>query len=354
MRVAVVGLGAVGEACAHALTASEVTRSLVLLNRTEGVAPAIAADLRQARAWGRPLDTEVGSLNDWAKLQRCDLLVLTLGARLRGDQARSELARSTASLLRGSEEQPGFLQSLRRLLDSDAASAPLVLVVSNPVEATVTWLASETSWPEHRMFGLGTTVESARYSGFLGQELNVDAGSVWVDIIGEHGSRFAPLDDGRLRKMFPERKIDSALRFAEDETRNAARTIRALSEGLGKQRAGKAAAQLKAAMEGKVAEKDLDLIMAELERELQWSLAPPATRYAIAASVNIVAKAVREDLNQVLTVSALPPSALVQPRVALALPFQVGRAGVGDCLLQHAPDVLGEAAGAIQEQVSSM
>ena len=87
MRIAVVGLGAVGEAvgeaCAHALTASEVVRSLVLLNRTEGVAPAIAADLQQARAWGRPLETEVGSPTDWAKLKGCDLIVLTLGARLK-------------------------------------------------------------------------------------------------------------------------------------------------------------------------------------------------------------------------------------------------------------------------------
>ena len=175
-----------------------------------------------------------------------------------------------------------------------------------------------------------------------------------MDIIGEHGKRFVPLDTTRLRRMFPANKIEAALEFAEQETRDAARTIRALSEGLGKERASMAAARLKAALQGKVSEPTLELITSELERDLRWSLAPPATRYAIAASVNAVAKAVRENLNQVLTVSALPPAGVVEPSVALALPFIVGGAGLGACLLQEAPAVVGEAAQAVHQQVSSM
>jgi len=177
---------------------------------------------------------------------------------------------------------------------------------------------------------------------------------VWMDIIGEHGKRFAPLDDARLRKMFPSKKIEAALKSAEQETRDAAQTIRALSEGLGKEKAAQAAARLKEAVGDKVAKQDLDVIATALQEDLQWSLAPPATRYAIAASVNMVATAVREDLNQVLTVSALAPDDLVAPRVALALPFVVGRAGVGECLLQAPPGIVQEAAQAIDKQVTSM
>ena len=264
------------------------------------------------------------------------------------------MAKSTASLLRGDEGHPGFLRSLKELLADDEKAAPIVLVVSNPVEATVTWLFNETGWPRERMCGLGTTVESARYSGFLAQELNVDAGSVWMDIIGEHGKRFATLDDARLRKMFPAKKIEAALKFAEQETRDAARTIRAFSEGLGKKRAAQAAVRLKRAVGDKVAEQDLEVVMAALLEDLQWSLAPPATRYAIAASANMVATAVRGDLNQVLTVSVLPPDSLVTPRVALALPFVVGRSGLGDCLLRDVPAIVQEAAQAIDKQVTSM
>ncbi len=182
----------------------------------------------------------------------------------------------------------------------------------------------------------------------------VDAGSVWMDIIGEHGKRFAPLDVTRLRKMFPAKKIEAALKFAEQETRDAARTIRALSEGLGKERAAKAVARLKEAVQSKVADEDLEVVTTALQEDLQWSLAPPATRYTIAASAHMVARAVREDLNQVLTVSALPPDELVAPHVALALPFVVGKAGLGECLLQEVPDVVQEAAEAIQNQVTAM
>ncbi|MFC1611156.1 hypothetical protein ACFL6C_09365 [Myxococcota bacterium] len=355
MRIAIVGLGAVGEACAHALTASEVARSLVLLNRTENVAPAIAADLRQARAWGRPLDTEVGSLDDWTLLQGCDLLLLTMGARLRGDQDRSAIAVSTASLIRGNEECPGFLQGLKQLRESqDEDSVPIVLVISNPVEATVTWLLEQTEWPRHRMFGLGTTVESARFSGFLAQELDVDAGSVWVDVVGEHGKRFVPLDVSRLQAMFPKDKIEMALDLAKQETLGAAQTIRAFSEELGKRRAASVVEAIRQGLDGRLSGGDLDAVADWLADDLQWRLAPPATRYAIAASANVVVRAVREDLNQVLTVSALPPPGLFEPQVALALPFVVGRAGLGDCLIQKMPAVGQEAAEAISAQVSSM
>jgi hypothetical protein len=53
-------------------------------------------------------------------------------------------------------------------------------------------------------------------------------------------------------------------------------------------------------------------------------------------------------------VSALPPDELVAPHVALALPFVVGRTGLGECLLQEVPDVVQKAAEAIQEQVTAM
>ena len=355
MRIAVVGLGAVGEACAHALTASEVARSLVLLNRTDNVAPAIAADLRQARAWGRPLDTEVGALTDWPLLRGCDLIVLTIGARLRGEQLRSEMAASTASLLQGHDEDVGFLDSLRRLKwDAGEHEVPLVLVISNPVEATVTWLARQTGWPRQRMFGLGTTVESARFSGFLAEELDVDARSVWVDIIGEHAELFAPLDVSRLKAMFRRGRIEKALRAADQETRFAAGTIRALSENLGDQRAAGVAGELRRAMKDHVEPEALDAICMWLKEDLCWRLAPPATRYAIAASANMVARAIRDNLGQILTVSAFPPARLGLPEVALSLPFVVGKEGLGECLIDRVPKVVKEAAAGIREQVSRM
>lgn len=357
MRIAVVGLGAVGEACALTLTVSEVARSLVLLNRSENVAPAIAADLRQARAWGQPLDTEVGALTDWQLLHGCDLILLTLGTRLKGDQKRSEMAASTASLLRGrgEEKEKGFLRSLRKLKEAAGEhEVPLVLVISNPVEATVSWLVQQTGWPRQRMFGLGTTVESARFSGFLAEELDVDAHSVWVDIVGEHAELFEPLDVSRLMSMFPQGKIKKALLAAEQETRYAAKTIRTLSEKLGDKRAAKVAEDLREAMKDQMEPEALDTICTWLHEDLRRRLAPPATRYAIAASANRVARAIRENLSQVLTVSAFPTARLGLPDVALALPFVVGREGLGECLIDKVPEVVKEAAKGIQEQISRM
>lgn len=82
MKVAIVGVGSVGETCAHALVASDVASELVLLNRTVETAVAIERDLRQARAWRGNLVTESGPIDNLEPVLGCDLVVLTLGPRL--------------------------------------------------------------------------------------------------------------------------------------------------------------------------------------------------------------------------------------------------------------------------------
>ncbi len=55
MRVAVIGVGAVGEACAHLLVSRGTARSLILANRNVDAADAVRMDLEQSRSWTTPL-----------------------------------------------------------------------------------------------------------------------------------------------------------------------------------------------------------------------------------------------------------------------------------------------------------
>ena len=76
MRLAIIGLGAVGEATAHAAVSSGLARVLVLMNRGQEVVQVAKRDLEQSRAWAAPLETLVGRHNSGRLLKGCDAAVL--------------------------------------------------------------------------------------------------------------------------------------------------------------------------------------------------------------------------------------------------------------------------------------
>jgi L-lactate dehydrogenase len=354
MRVAIVGLGAVGEACAHLLTSRGTARSLVLANRTIETADAVRIDLEQSRSWSVPLSAR--SVTPWQRgaFQGCDVIVLTVGPRLRGSETRAQKAQETAKFLVGKPGQ-SITEALTRHVDAErqgASSEPksVLLVVTNPVEATMTWLAETTSWERRRIIGLGTTVDTARFSRFLADKLNVDASSVWTEIVGEHG----PLIDVRDRQSLQQRATELGAGSLDvddllEQTRSTAAAIRRLSEAVGRRRASRLVAQF-----GNKTSLSMQ-VQAELVDALSTELSPPATRFAIAAAVVAVVEAIASDRGQILPVSGFPIPALGKlPDVAVAMPFVVGRAGLVARGLDTPSKILATAAKSIAEQVEDM
>jgi len=232
----------------------------------------------------------------------------------------------------------GVVERLREVAGSETA----VLVVSNPVELMVTWLQEETGISSSRLFGLGTTVESARLSQHLAGRLDVDADSVWVHVLGEHGPQFVLPDSGRLGSLESPEALTRGLEHARLRTLEDAKSIRGISEEIGRRKAQDSRRRFA----GQWPEAP-DEALQQLEDELSRQLAPPATRFAIAAAVVEVARAVRNDADRVMTLSALRPASLDLPEVALSLPFAVRRSGLGRCVLHTVPAGLAEVANAL-------
>ena len=61
------------------------------------------------------------------------------------------------------------------------------MIVANPVDILTQVAVKLSGFPENRVFGSGTTLDSARLKYLLGEHLQVDARSVHAWIIGEHG-----------------------------------------------------------------------------------------------------------------------------------------------------------------------
>jgi L-lactate dehydrogenase len=345
MRIAILGLGAVGEACAHLLVSRGTARSLVLANRSLGIAEAIRMDLEQSRAWAAPLSAR--TVEPWrpGAFEGCDAVILTAGPRLRGSESRADKARQTAELIRG---RPGS-----SILDALAACRrqvpPILVVVTNPVEATVTWLAEATGWPRNRILGLGTTVETARFSRFLADHLNVDATSVWTEIIGEHGPQIEIRDADAFKRRVHELRGTVDGDDLLKRTVEAAADIRALSEIAGSVAATRVIEGLRQSLGDRIGSEVLEAVRERLSAEL----CPPATRFAIAAAVVEVIDAIGNDRGRVLPVSCVC-DAPYAPGVALALPCPIGAAGILDPPSIPDSELLRAAAASIEAQVRAM
>lgn len=171
--VGVVGTGAVGQAVGGALAASGLCERILVTARTAEQAAALADDLDDMRtALGsptRPIPAEVADLKEAAAVVIAVRARFTntssRDVRMGGAQANAPLVRDLAGQLAG---YPGT-----------------VLMVTNPVDLLAR-LFAETSGSQ-RVFGIGSSLDTARYRLTLARELGVPVNAVSGHVIGEHG-----------------------------------------------------------------------------------------------------------------------------------------------------------------------
>src|SRR5262245_33078569 len=176
MKVGVVGSGLVGSTAAYALLMRGVGREIVLVDKNEARAAAEADDIRHAVPFAHPLEVRSG---DYADLAGCRVVVLCAGVGQKPGESRLHLLRRNEAVFR--EVVPAVLKH---------APEAVLVVATNPVDV-MTHLAcrfaAECGVPASRVFGSGTTLDTARFRSLLGKHCSVDSHHVHAYVIGEHG-----------------------------------------------------------------------------------------------------------------------------------------------------------------------
>jgi L-lactate dehydrogenase len=176
MKVGVVGSGLVGSTAAYALVMRGVGREVVLVDKNEGRAVAEADDIRHAVPFAHPLEVHAGN---YAALTGCKAVVLCAGVGQKPGETRLQLLRRNAAVFR--EVVPAVLKH---------APEAVVIVATNPVDVMThlaTRFANEAGVPPGRVFGSGTTLDTARFRTLLGTHCGVDPHHVHGYVVGEHG-----------------------------------------------------------------------------------------------------------------------------------------------------------------------
>lgn len=286
-KIGIVGSGFVGSAAAYAMVMSGVGREIVLVDLNRKRAEAEANDISHAVPFAHPMAVTAG---DYSDLAGSRVVVITAGVNQRPGETRLELLERNAAV---------FQQVVPAVLEH--AKDAVLVVATNPVDVTThltAHLVASFSKAPGRVFGSGTTLDTARFRALLGRRLGVDAHHVHAYVLGEHGDSEVlawsqvtvagmPLDEFCARRHIrftrkDREEIDSGVR-------RAAYTI----------------------IEGK-----------------------GATYYGIGSALARIADAVIADERTILTVCAPTPEVAGVMDVTLALPRLVGGHGVLDTFEQ--------------------
>jgi L-lactate dehydrogenase len=176
MKIGIVGCGMVGSASAYALVMRGVGREIVLVDLNRARAEAEANDISHAVPFAHPLTVRAG---DYPDLSGARAVVIAGGVAQKPGETRLELLQRNAHVFR--QIVPSVLR---------AAPEAVLLIVTNPVDIMThlaAHFAAELGVPHTRVFGSGTTLDTARFRALLGRHFDVDPQYVHAYVIGEHG-----------------------------------------------------------------------------------------------------------------------------------------------------------------------
>jgi L-lactate dehydrogenase len=179
-RVVLIGTGAVGCSYAYSLINQGVAEELVLIDVNEAKAEGEAMDLNHGMPFApSPLKVWSGSYQD---CESADLVVITTGLAQKPGETRLQLVEKNTKI---------FKQIVKNIMDSGFDG--IFLVATNPVDILTYVTMKESGLPKERVIGSGTVLDTARLRFALSQNFNVDTRNVHAYIIGEHGDTELPV-----------------------------------------------------------------------------------------------------------------------------------------------------------------
>src|SRR5262245_49519646 len=281
MKVGVVGSGLVGSTAAYALVMRGVGREIVLVDKNEVRAAAEADDIRHAVPFAHALEVRAGNCAD---LAGCRAVVVCAGVGQKPGETRLQLLRRNAAVFR--EVVPSVLKH---------APDAVIIVATNPVDV-MTHLAArfagEIGVAAGRVFGSGTTLDTARFRSLLGAHCGVDPHHVHGHVVGEHGDSevltwsLATIAGMPLEAFAMLRRVEFSDRVCQEIDRKVRGAAYTIIGGKG------------------------------------------ATYYGIGSALARITDAILHDQRSVLTVCAPTSDVLGIKDVTLALPRLVGGSGV--------------------------
>lgn len=214
-KVVLVGCGNVGMSYAYALLNQRTNvNELVLIDIDKDRVEGEVMDLNHCLAFApSKIDIKSGEYSDCGD---ATLVVIAAGANQKPGETRMDLINKNSKI---------FKSIVTPIVESGFNG--VFLVATNPLDVMtyLTWKYS--GFETNKVFGTGTSLDTARLKYLVGSKLNVNPKSVHAYVIGEHGdSEFVPWSNADIALQDIEGFIEKdELEEIEKEVKNAAYEI---------------------------------------------------------------------------------------------------------------------------------
>lgn len=172
-KAAMVGCGFVGSASVFALMQSGLFSEIVMIDADENKAEGEAMDISHGIPFAKQMKIYAGGYDD---IVDAEVIIISAGAGQKPGETRLDLVQKNTAI---------FKSIIPEIANRGCQG--ILLVVANPVDILTQVTLQISGFPEHRVIGSGTVLDSARLKYQLSEHLQVDSRSVHTFIIGEHG-----------------------------------------------------------------------------------------------------------------------------------------------------------------------
>ena len=179
-KIALIGGGQIGGTLAHLAGLKELG-DVVVFDIADGLPQGKALDLAQSSTV-EGYDAKMTGANDYAAIQGADVVIVTAGVPRKPGMSRDDLLGINLKVMKAVGE------GIR-----DNAPDAFVICITNPLDVMVWALQKFSGLPANKVVGMAGVLDSARFTLFLAEELNVSVEDVNAFVLGGHGDTMVPL-----------------------------------------------------------------------------------------------------------------------------------------------------------------
>ena len=172
-KAVMVGCGFVGSASVFALMQSGLFSEIALIDANREKAEGEAMDISHGIPFAKQMRIYAGDYDD---VKDAGIVIVTAGANQQPGETRLDLVNKNVGI---------FKKIIPEI--SSRGFEGILLIVANPVDILTKVAIELSGFPENRVIGSGTVLDTARLKYRLSEHLGVDSKSVHAFIIGEHG-----------------------------------------------------------------------------------------------------------------------------------------------------------------------
>ncbi len=179
---------------------------VLLIDVVKGKALGLALDLEDAAAVLK-YNYNIKGSDDIRQLKNSDIVVVTAGLARKPGMSREELLAKNAMILKS------VCLNIKEL-----ARNAIVVVVTNPLDIMTLYALRITGFKPNKLFGMGSSLDTARFANLIAQELNLPSTDIEAVVIGAHGEemlplpRFTKVKGVLLDEFIDDKKIESLVR----------------------------------------------------------------------------------------------------------------------------------------------